>query len=143
MCQSVAIGFCCNQKTFVGERCENRVVLGCLRGISFVATKLAYCYHFFGQMPRVFPLRHSPNATLIFHGYSSSATNTEPWGLTTVATALLPSRLLDRWNSPVYSPRPILWLETMTTNLILMGKNELAQTIQSWYHEFCGYRRGH
>ena len=70
----------------------------------------------------MFPLRHSPNATLIFRGYSSSATNTEPWGLTTVATALLPSRLLDRWNSPVYSPRPILWPETMTTNLILVGK---------------------
>ena len=111
-----------SKRRSLGVVATKRVVLGCLRGMIFVATKLAFCNHLFGQLPRVFLLRHSPNATYVFRGYNSSATNTEPWRVTTVATARVPLRLLFRWNSPVYLPRPILWQETMSTNLIRVEK---------------------
>ena len=111
-----------SKRRSLGVVATKRVVLGCLRGMIFVGTKLAFCNHLFGQLPLVFPLRHSPSATYVFRGYNSSATNTEPCRVTTVATARVPLHLLFRCNSPVYLPRPILWQETMSTNLIRVEK---------------------
>jgi hypothetical protein len=88
----------------------------------FVATKFAICNHLFEQLPLVFPLRHSLNATYIFDGYNSRATHTEPWRVTTVATASVLLCMLFRWNSPVYLPRSILSQETIATNLTRVQK---------------------
>ena len=106
----------------LGVVATNRVVLGCIRGMSFVATKLVFRNHLFVQLPRTCPLLHTTNATYDFRGYNASATNTKPWRVTTLATAPVPLRLLFRWNSPVYLPRPMLWQETMSTNLIRVEK---------------------